>query len=212
MLTQLPAEVIAAIADSSPHRSRMIALSCLELKEHKLAAVIHGLTLKIERLEASIGNLVNEVAQTAREFRIEHGIQIIDSIIHVMRRLRMQSVPPSTAITVTRGPSISRIWEEKIGDGFQSQIVLFMLSIESPPTIRVITNFALGPNGMMRGAHDDNPFFRSSLAINTYDMDIIPTCGEIVMEGIDENGFIKRVEVSFLDNRVLEALKAIGFY
>jgi hypothetical protein len=212
MLTQLPAEVIASIADSSPHRSRMIALSCLELKEHKLSAVIHILTLKIERLEASIGNLVNEVAQTAREFRIEHGIQIIDSIIRIMRRLRMQSVPPSTAITVTRGPSISRIWEEKIGDGFQSQIALFMLSTESYPLVRVITNFALGPNGMMRGSHNDSPFFRSSLEINTHDTDMIPTCGEIVMEGMDENGLIERVEVSFLDNRVLEALKAIGFY
>ena len=212
MLTQLPADVIADIADSSPHRSRMIALSCSELKKHKLSAVIHILTLKTERLEASIGNLVNEVAQTAREFRIENGIQIIDSIVRVMRRLRIQSVPPTTAITVTRGPQISRIWEEKIGDGFQSQIVLFMLSIESPPMIRVITNFALGPSGMMRGSHNDSPFFRSSLEINTRDTDMIPTCGDIVMEGMDENGLLSRVEVSFLDNRVLEALKAIGFY
>lgn len=199
MPTRLPAELVPLlIVDSSAHRSRLLGLSCRALAVHRAEAVIDALRRGAESLEAQVGLLGDDVARVAREIQADHASWIADAIVRETLRVR-------GAVATTRGGG-SRITVDEAGVGQ-------VLALEvSPPRVRVRTELALGMLGGVVPAR----LIRSSLDIRVdafWDAIITPpTCGEIEMEGFFADGRYARTSVSYRDNRVIGALRAIGFY
>jgi hypothetical protein len=213
-MLHLPTEVIAAIADSSPHRSRMLALSCSALKQHRSAAVFEALTRKTAQLESLIKELAREATQITQDLQIDHANWIIDTLIDTMCHLREPLAPPPSKLTVFRGTSVSRIWQQA-PTGSRDHLMCFTLHPHSMSTdgslwVHASCDFFLGRR-MMKHSHEYAD--RSTIAIRINTSAAIPTSGEIEIEGLDGVHIAPvRVRMGYRDKRVLETLRTMGFY